>query len=59
MAGGLGMGKVNLVSDLIKEFGVISIDAETGVRDEQDNLDVENAKGYVKESLEAFGVRKI
>lgn len=53
------MGKVNLVSDLIKEFGVISIDAETGVRDEQDNLDVENAKGYVKESLEAFGVRKI
>ena len=54
VAGGLSAETLHLVEPLVEEFQDLSMDAEGRLRDEDDNLDLENAKRYVSAALEMF-----
>ena len=54
VAGGLGPNRVGMIESLIREFPMISIDAESHVRDEEDNLDVNKVKEYLIEACNYF-----
>lgn len=54
VAGGLSAETLHLIEPLIEEFPDLSMDAECLIRDEDDNLDLENAKWYVSATLEMF-----
>lgn len=59
VAGGLGPRTLNLVEPLIEEFPDLSIDVESGVRDSEDNLDLNLAKEYLNNSLNLFASKNL
>ena len=54
VAGGLSPTTLNLVEPLIPEFPDLSTDVETGVRDVNDNLDLNVAREYVRGAYSIF-----
>ncbi len=54
VAGGLHASTINSLSQIIDEFPNISIDAEAGLRNQEDHLDVTKAIAYVKSAIELF-----
>lgn len=54
VAGGLSPTTFHLVEPLFDEFPDLSVDVETGVRDENDNLDLSLAKNFLKTFLNIF-----
>ena len=50
VAGGLSPATLHLIAPLIKEFPDLSIDVETGVRDENDHLDLKLAASFIKKA---------
>lgn len=54
IAGGLSPETVDNIKPLVGGFSRISIDAESGVRDKNDDLDTKRAKKYIQRSLDIF-----
>ena len=54
VAGGLSASTLHLVAPLVEEFPDLSIDAEAGLRDSNDNLDVNAAIAYVNDAIALF-----
>jgi hypothetical protein len=54
IAGGLSSATLRLVEPLAAEFADLSIDAEGRLRDENDLLNVAEAKNYLREALRIF-----
>ncbi|MDQ5930966.1 MAG: hypothetical protein QG674_132 [Patescibacteria group bacterium] len=56
VAGGLSPSTLHLLEPLLKDYPNISIDAEGRLRTQEDNLDVEITRDYIRKSLELFSV---
>jgi hypothetical protein len=54
VAGGLSPATLDLVEPLVRDFPELSIDAESLLRDENDDLNVDLAKAYIRRALELF-----
>lgn len=54
VAGGLSPTTLCLIEPLVKEFPDLSIDAESRLRDKDDNLDLDVAKQYLLNALQIF-----
>jgi phosphoribosylanthranilate isomerase len=54
IAGGLKVDNLRRLQPLIRQFSDFSIDAESGLRDQDDNLDTETAGAYLKEAYAEF-----
>lgn len=54
VAGGLSATTLRNISPLIAEFSGLSIDAEDGLRDSDDHLDLREAGEYISKALEMF-----
>ena len=55
VAGGLSPATLHLLAPLVKEFPDLSIDVETGVRDEKDYLDTHLAISFIRKAECLFG----
>lgn len=55
VAGGLGPDSLNLVKPLVVEFPILSIDAQSQLRNGENNLDLNATKIYITKALQMFG----
>jgi len=55
IAGGLSPETLDLIRPLVEEFPDLSIDAESRLRDSEDNLDLNIASEYATKALRIFG----
>lgn len=55
VAGGLSAANLQSLEPLLAEFPDLSFDAETGLRDEEDRLDLERVREYVEAGLRLVG----
>lgn len=58
VAGGLGPNTLSLVEPLVVEFPNLSIDAESQLRDANDNLDLNKTQEYLAKAIQLFTRRR-